>query len=207
MWKFLGTLVSSFLLLRDFFCYLIPGLAFVALVSPVLFIPNPIASVIASPDWLPCIALVLAGYLSGHILAAIGYMVFDLIDKTAKARRAGPTKMQSAGPTVDWRPLYYRYLYPQLFTEADRRDTIHILRIALGVGLFLGCAVRLGFTFHEAVKDTLVWALWIVGIIVGLFMLINAHKGNKHLKAFGEATVDAAERARHENLPPFPWHG
>lgn len=196
MWKFLGMLVGSFLLLRDFFGYLIPGLAFVALVSPLLFPTDPVAATIASPDWLPIIALVIAGYLAGHVLAAIGYKIFDLVD----GRLHAPA-------TVDWKPLYYRYLYPQIFTERDRQDTIHILRIGLAVGLLLGCAVNLGANLHDGATDLAMWLLWGGGMLAGLFMLINAHGNNRHHTALGQATVAAAEHAEQEKRPPFPWSG
>lgn len=202
MWKFLGTLVSGFLLLRDFFGYLIPGLAFVALISPLLFTPDPVAATIASPDWLPIIALVIAAYLAGHVLAALGYMAFDLIDwlLAKMPKRSGEL-------VVDWKPLYYRYIYPQIFTEADRRDTIHILRIALGVGLLLGCGANLVMALLAGVTEMPILIAWGIGILAGLLMLINAHGGNRHLKALGKATLEAAEHAEKEKLPPFPWNG
>jgi membrane associated rhomboid family serine protease len=193
MWKFLGSLVSGFLLLRDIFGYLIPGLAFVALVSPLFFTPDPVASIIASPEWLPVIALIIAGYLAGHVLAAFGYMLFDLID--------------GASPPPSAEPLYYRYLYPQIFTEFDRRDTIQILRIALAVGVVLGCALNLAVNVYEGAMGTPIWALWVGGIVVGLLMLINAHTGQRKTKEFGTATIEAAKQAETKGRPPFSWNG
>ncbi|HEY8699248.1 MAG TPA: hypothetical protein VIM02_16710 [Rhizomicrobium sp.] len=193
MWKFLGTLVSGFLLLRDFFGYLIPGLAFVALVSPLLFTPDPVAATIAAPDWLPIIALVIAGYLAGHVLAALGYMLFRLID--------GPP----LNPT--WEPLYYRYAFPQIFIELDRRDTIQILRIALAVGLVLGCGLNLAVNAYGGVFGVPMWALWLGGLAVGLVMLINAHNGQTHIRTFAAATVEAAKQAETKGRKPFSWNG
>jgi hypothetical protein len=199
MWKFLGMLVGSFLLLRDFFGYLIPGLAFVALVSPLLFPTDPVAATIASPDWLPIIALIIAGYLAGHVLAAIGYLLLGWMDRL----QTRPAQV----PVPEWKTLYYRYTYPQIFTETDRRDTIHILRIALGVGLLLGCLFRLIANLLDGVTDWVVLVEWILGMVAGLFMLINAHGGNRHLQELSRATVEAAERAEQQKLPPFSWSG
>jgi hypothetical protein len=193
MWKFLGSLVSGFLLLRDFFGYLIPGLAFVALVSPLLFTPDPVAATIAAPDWLSVIALVIASYLAGHVLAALGYMLLNRI--------MGPP------PVSNWEPLYYRYLYPQIFTEHDRQDTIHVLRIALAMGLVLGCALNLGVNLYDGVRDLPMWLVWGGGVLAGLLLFINEFGAEKHLRTLQLATVEAAKRAETRNLPPFWWNG
>lgn len=188
MASLLGNLVRSFLLLRDLFGYLIPGLVFVA--SAVFYIfpewfasKSPLAIATRASDaiknWPILIALIIGAYVAGHCLVAIGYTLYDMpgfVRGRCKKLPAAEQKAkdeQAAAARKDL--LFYRYAYPALFIERDRRDTINILRIGLAVVLVIG------------------WIVWPypynwITLGVGLLMVWNGWTGSKHV---GDETVDA----------------
>jgi len=193
MWKFLGSVISGFLFLRDIFGYILPGAVFLALVhlrshlaeaasSPKGAAPQQLSS---APTWLVVAALIVACYVLGHILVALSYGVYDLWDKIRRPEKPQKTEAEL---------LYYRYLYPQLFTERDRRATMNILRIGLASSLCLGS-----------------WflPLWprLIGLVVGLFMIYNGYTGKKHVGDYGGYTLEAARKAEKRGIPPFRWDG
>jgi len=186
MWALLGNLVRSFLLLRDLFGYLIPGLVFVASAIYEMF-PDRFAHksplVIAHlgsdaiKNWPILITLVIGAYVAGHCLVAIGYTIYELAGKALRIKPSLPADAQAA---VRKDLLFYRFGYPDLFIERDRRSTINILRIGLAVVLIV---------------DWFVWPSpykWIV-LAVGLLMLWNGWTGSKHV---GDETIDALAAAK-----------
>lgn len=188
MWGLLGNLVRSFLLLRDLFGYLIPGLVFVA--SAVYYIfpdhfanKSPLAIAKLASDavtnWPILITLIIGAYVAGHCLVAIGYTLYDIARfvrgrmKPLSDDEQKKKKEEAAAVRKDL--LFYRYGYPDLFIERDRRATINILRIGLAVVLVI---------------DGFVWPFpygWIT-LGVGLLMVWNGWTGSKHV---GDETVDA----------------
>jgi hypothetical protein len=192
MWKFLGSVISSFLFLRDLFGYILPGAVFLALVHIHFHLAEAASSKGASqqqapsaPTWLLVTALIVGCYVLGHILVALAYLVYGVLDKIRHSAKP---------PKIEAELLYYRFLYPQLFNERDRRATMNILRIGLASALCFGC-----------------WflPLWprLIGLVVGLFMIYNGYTGQKHVGDYGAFTLEAARKAEEKGIPPFRWDG
>ena len=209
MWRFLGSLVTGFLLLRDFFGYVIPGLAFIAMVGPLLS-RNPMESVIASPNWISVIVLLGTSYLAGHVLAALGFIVLYPERWRQEREPTGHGHHSRKRPEHDAKSLeealYYRYVYPQLFTELDRRDTIQLLRIALSVALLLGGIINLGACLAAHEPAPLPYLAWIGAALAGAILLWNAKSGKDHIGELRRATVAAAKHAEGKGLPAFTWN-
>jgi hypothetical protein len=194
MWNFLGSLIKSFLLLRDFFGYVIPG--FVLLVIVVRCVGEVDLShlpLVADSISVTAVIAITASYIIGHVLAAVGYSLYDWFDQGRQTLK-NPKQPSSPAPT-DANVLYYRYLYPSMFIEADRRETLSILRVGLAVAFIAG-----GFLPHSHLVQAL-------AIAVGLFMLWNGYGSRKRAAAYRNSTIDAARLAKANNIPIFPWSG
>ncbi len=194
MWNFLAALVKNFLLLRDLFGYVIPGAVLVAFA---VYAENPNLSHLPLSDesiWVRAIFAITGSYVVGHVLAAIGYTLYELYD------RLRPT---SKTPRLEDVPLYwyYRYVYPSMFIEVDRRDTLTILRVALGVALVIaGCflvadypAIAMPTVVRPAV------------LVIGLFMLVNGYGSRRAVVKYGHLVVEAAKTAEAKGIPIFRW--
>lgn len=204
MWSLLGNLVRSFLLLRDLFGYLIPGLVFVA--SAIFYIfPDRFANksplVIAKlasdavTNWPILIVLVIGAYIAGHCLVAIGYMLYKLVGLIV--RRAYPAwaqeqdKKTEAAAAASKELPFYRFAYPDLFIERDRRDTINILRIGLAVVLVMD-----GFVWPSPYR-------WMV-LPVGLLMLWNGWTGGRHVESQMIDAIAAGKALTEKSVPVLP---
>jgi hypothetical protein len=81
-----------------------------------------------------------------------------------------------------------------MFIEADRRETLTILRICLSAALLaVACLPRLPPNLH----------LWVFGI--GVFMFLNAYLSMRVAKRFSDRAVAAAEKAKTAKIPYFSW--
>lgn len=185
MWKLLNTLVSSFLLLRDFFGYLIPGGVIVAVLlnfGAADFVRQT-ASLL--PAWGVVVVVVAGAYLAGHILVAIGFAIYGFVDTIFPRRQTLPSESEL---------LYYRLIYPPLFAERDRRATINIMRIGVAIALLAGA------WFFP-------WPIRAAALILGLLLLYNGYTGARHVMSYGAATLEAARKAERKRVPRFPWGG
>jgi hypothetical protein len=185
MWSFLGSIVNGFLLLRDFFGYVIPGAVLLAIMA--WFYADPcLLTMSGKLIWGSTIAVITASYIVGHVLAAIGYSLYDWYD--------GGTASTSASAT-DADVVYFRYLYPSMFIEADRRETLTILRVGLSVALVIGgCFIPI-----QPLRTTLV--------VTGLLMFCNAYFSRQQAGNYRDATIAAARAAEQKPVPIFPWGG
>jgi hypothetical protein len=196
MWALLGKLVSSFLLVRDFFGYMIPGAVFVGIVlysGKASFVQPAWAS---GSLWIALAILVGISYVAGHILAAAGYVLHDILgpilrrlNRMPAANKPAPEERRQAGIEAQ----YYRYLYPALFYDVDRRATISILRVGLAAALLAGSWL-LGS-----------WPLAAAGVAAGLFMLNNAYTARAHVDDLAALTLQAARKAEAKRVPYFKW--
>jgi hypothetical protein len=194
MWNLLGNLIKGFLLLRDFFGYVIPGSVLLAIVARCLGgvdISHP--PLAADSISVTATLAITASYIIGHVLVAVGYSLYDGFDLAwEKLKRPRPP---TQGAPTEANVLYYRYLYPSMFTEADRRETLSILRVGLAVALLAG-----GFLPHSHLAKAL-------AIAVGLFMLWNGYLSRQRAAAYRNSTIDAARLAKANNIPIFHWSG
>ena len=188
MWQLLSNLVSGFLLLRDVFGYVIPGAVLLVIVAHTH--QGTQHPTVPDTPWFFFLLLLLAAYVIGQILVAIGYMLFGAI---GRVRPRGASANEATAAKQDADLQYYRYLYPAMFNERDRRATINVLRIGLAVALLVGAWVLPG------------WPLRIGMLVVGLLMLYNGYTGMKHVEAFGDATIEAGRQAERNKVPFFSW--
>ncbi len=210
MWSVLGTLISGFLLLRDFFGYMLPGavlFASAALSIDVQTFARDRFACIAWPpkieatsDWLLLVAIVGACYVLGHLLAAVGYLILDFVRGAAWMSRAAVHRRLCA----EWRErkarrqaaqaslLFDRYRDPSLFIDHDRRDTIALFRVGLAMALIFSSpllppgAVSFG------------------SLAVGLVMLLVSYRALSHVSEFGAAAIAAGVEASAQNMPAEP---
>lgn len=199
MWELLQTSVKGFLSPRALFGYLIPGIAFMALASTRFVSLATWRSFLADPGksfWLVVALLLALSYLVGQVLVAIGYTLYGTAGAMAgairfKKRTSAPGEEQKGfSAVVD--EMYYRYLYPSMFIEADRRATTNIMRINLAVGLLTGAF----FILHESPMAFRV----VFG--VGLFLAFNGYTGMVHVSWFTRSAVQAAARLEQSHGRP-----
>jgi hypothetical protein len=183
MWSFLGNLVNSFLLLRDFFGYVIPGAVLLAIMAGFGYAdPSRLPSI--ESIWVSMIAVITASYIVGHVLAAIGYSLYDWFDK-----------LKHRTPASDTDVVYFRYIYPSMFIESDRRETLTILRVGLSVALVIGSY----FIPIQLISR--------ISVVTGLFMFWNAYDSKQKADKYRHATIAAAKVAKQNDVPIFPWGG
>jgi hypothetical protein len=194
MWSLLGSLIKGFLLLRDFFGYVIPGAVVwgvVAYASGAQDLSQlPLA---AESIWVRAVIAVTASYVVGHVLAALGYSLYDGVDQVWH-RIKHPMRPRPV-TNAETNTVYYRYLYPSMFIEADRRETLTILRAALAVALLVGV-----YFLHSPLGQG-------VALAAGLFMLWNGYRSRVSAASCRNSTIDAARLARANNVPIFQWGG
>jgi len=215
MWKFLGSLVSGFLLLRDIFGYIIPGAVFaaLALVKTIPFFhdhPQYIDPFRPLPSWLDIFIGVVALYVVGQLLVAVGYTLYEAFDALkrmagakpetlhpkaaeARAKKAAERKQERIDGIRE--RTYYWYMYPSMFNELDRRNTINILRVGLALALTAGAWFVLQVSIVPAS----------VSLACGIFLLVNGYRGMTHIAEYAKGTVAAAREARQNQVPIFSW--
>ena len=190
--QLLFRLIGQFLLLRDFFGYFIPGLTFVLLLSYPAVVTYGFRIPTFQPIWLALLVAAVECYISGHFLAAAGHALQDSVatligrafQKTRRHARRTAKNPLRLEPTI----LFYRALYPHLFIELDRRDTLALLRTGLGASFTIGC-----------------W-LWsspfsrIALLGVGMAFLLSGYAGRQHVAAYRIVTLRAAFRM-HRRVP------
>jgi hypothetical protein len=194
MWSLLGSLISSLLLVRDFFGYVIPGAVLWAIVGysfgagDMAQLPWPAESI-----WVRAIAAITASYVAGHGLAAVGYSLYEGLDEAR--HRIKPARQAKPVTNTETNTIYYRFLYPAMFIEADRRETLTILRGGLAVALVIGA----GF-LHAGLGQGLALA-------AGAFMLWDGYRSRQSAASCRNASIDAARLAKANKVPTFPWGG
>ncbi len=220
MWKLLGTVVSGFLLLRDIFGYMLPGALFLGIAGSSVWLrsPDQLSWLLhhhseLAPFGFFVALLLLLSYLLGQILVAIGYAAIDFVDWIKKPRgeskkpqseggkaqgegeKAQGEGEKKAAPSMA-EELYYSYLYPAMFTEANRRGTINILRIGVSISLVAGaCLLYSQLRVASA-----------IALLVGIYMLHNSRTGMAHVAGVRAETIEAAKRAVQNRIPPFNWN-
>jgi hypothetical protein len=141
--------------------------------------------------WVRTIIAVTASYVVGHILAALGYSLYDGLDQASHL--VAHPRLPRPATNTETNTIYYRYLYPSMFIEADRRETLTILRVALAVALLVGV-----YFLHSPLGQS-------VALVAGLFMLWNGYRSRATAASYRSSTIDAARLAKANNVPIFHW--
>jgi len=204
MWNFLSSVVSGFLLLRDFFGYLIPGMFLTGLLlyAGPLGMPDWYTLMAGPVNWVVVVGFVVASYIAGHVLAAVGYQVNNAVGCFSKRDK----KMSTAQKTLF---LYYQYLYPSLFIEHDRRDTIHTLRLGVTMALITGPTIALiTGPWPLLAMQSPRCLIFVILFAAGLFMIYNSADGQKNLDNIKWETLNAAKRMdKTKKVKPYDWNG
>jgi hypothetical protein len=206
----LASLINNFLLLRDLFGYAIPGAVLLGIAGYFDVINYSKFSLASESSWLKATVVVTASYAVGHVLAALGYLPRDIrkfvkyySDNKKNVKCFSDVKRivirlctTSARDEREIRTLYYRYLYPSMFIEADRRETLTILRICLSVALLIAAWLPALPIFP-----------CILFSVIGLFMLLNAYLSLCEANQYKNHAVSAAINAKAKDIPIFDWNG
>lgn len=204
--------MRAFLLLRDFFGYLLPGAAFLSILA-VSQHPSESSLTLGSklPMWGAVVALLGASYVAGHLMAAIGHAIQDATSfvfgavrqyaanlvgfkwwKDRKKTRGVGSRRRAGFPlSSESLALHYRRLYPQLFVELDRRETLALLRTGLGASFFVG-----SWSFPLSLELGIV-------LLIGVVLLLSGYAGRRHVALYRIATLRAAIRAERAQKQPL----
>lgn len=192
--QLLQELIRSFLLLRDLFGYLVPGVSFVLVgVYANRISLQELLARHSLPTWVIALVCLVLSYAAGHFLAAVGHWIQDFgaslprrwkrkkdgqkpgQKRREKKRKVFPLRSESL-------TLHYRRLYPELFIELDRRSTLALLRTGLGAGFLLG-----SWFLYPSLAQGLMLA-------AGVILLWSGYSGRKHVDFYRIATLRAVLR-------------
>ena len=197
--KLLADLVRGFILLRDVFGYLLPGVLFLLIGAQSghlsSFADVSRLSSMDLPRWVVVLLLLVISYMIGHFLVATFYFIPDLIGLIKQAIR----KLKKKEPDAEKEKarselLRYHKEYPDIFIELDRQSILALLRVGLAGSLLLGLLVFYGLYPHPLR----------VMAAAGVLMLINTIFGGVHLKELRKASVKAAKDSAKDAGKPAP---
>jgi len=192
-------LLKSFVLLRDLVGYLIPGLVFLALIDPDRF--WTLAG--SNPGWIFVAVVLLASYVIAQLLAAVGYALLNL--HFGKPKGDSPETRLAALKDK----LYYATYYPDVFIEANRQDTVHLMRIATSMALVLAGTTQIFLIFYGRIRThgeepvfLLPLVSWTICVIAGILLFLNSRSGDAHNRETMLAAVAAAKDAEQKGRKP-----
>ena len=185
MWDLLGSVIRTFLLLRDLFGYVIPGGVLLASLTYAYGLDvaakNPWPG---GPTWLALLLLLVACYIAGHVLAAVAFTFYSwIVDPVVQELRG--KKIETAKPSD---VLFYSYVYPALFVEHDRRDTLMILRACVGLALLADFWI-----LPSPLND--------IAGLVGLIMFASGYDSWGAVRTYKINTVKAGQKALGHKVP------
>jgi hypothetical protein len=188
MAEILNYLFKSFVLLRDLVGYLIPGLAFLALLEP----GRDLDFVASNPGWVPLSAVLLAGYGAAQVLAAAGYAAMRNLHRVDESDEDRAVRYMEV--------TYYSAAYPDMFIQSGREETMHLMRIGLSVALIFAGALHLVLIgialFHAGQSVELLSLLaWIVCPVAGALLYWNCFEGDDYFRKMEKAAVEASRWA------------
>jgi hypothetical protein len=173
----LTDLVRNFLLLRDIFGYLLPGIVFLLL--------GTLSGRFPIPDWLAILDLsfwqrvfvfLIMALVAGHVLVAISYIPGDIRKLAQSAEKVHKNPSELTPVEIEGRARF-----PGLFVEYDRRTTQTLMTAGVAMALLL----------------TAVMAYWpglrlrylLLG--AGAVLLFNVYTGRKQLGRAHAYVLDA----------------
>ncbi len=215
---------ETFLLLRDVFGYLLAG-AVLVLVTIGWSVSSQV-----NWNWPEAIklwpALIVASYIAGHLGAIIGYWLLPhppehvnreigyarsteewlcSVPMTAAERRVHKRKEKKREPERKickfGERLYLRRLYPQLYVEYDRQETLTLFRIAVGGNFLLSALfVPIAATAKNPSISRGQWIATGARLVTGIVVLLNGKGARSHVEdVLDEATKMAARWAANDD--------
>jgi hypothetical protein len=192
---FLSELTKNFLILRDIFGYVLPGLIFLVIgliwKSPFLDQVRLRVEDFDFPIWLQVLVGLVICYTIGHVMAAIAYFRYNKwVRKYEHPRKALFAKQKlSEEITYFARLVQVRGRHPELVIEYERQSTMTQLRGTTGtamiVGFFIFCA-----HWPPWLIDVSAWMVLFAGVLLAATFAFSAIP---HIDDLGTATLAAAE--------------
>lgn len=186
-------LIRGFVLLRDIFGYLLPGVLFLLIGSAMgqlSMFGEPLKSAGANlSPWFLVLALLVICYLVGQFVVATSYLVEDVPRLLAKAwyklsGKAPKTNDQEKQDAADFLRLHKQL--PGIYVEYDRQSIIALLRRGLAASVVL--AIIVFYYLHRYPTPVIAGA--------GAIMLFNAISGHFYIKdKLKPDTLAAARKA------------
>ncbi len=178
-------LFKSFILLRDLVGYLIPGLAFLALVD----LPTASGFVTSNPSWLAVIAVLLVAYAAAQVLASAGYTLLRKLRPNPDSKAVQANRQKELA--------YFSTAFPDIFIQSSREETVRLMRIGLAVALFFAGVFHLILFAIDAIHgyetaDALSPLFWIICLIVGVLLYRNSVADDNHFREIEIAAIEAA---------------
>jgi hypothetical protein len=189
---FFTYLNQTFDLVRDVFGYALPGGVFFAIgILSGRFNLQDVDKLLSPPYQPPAWAAVgvalAACYAMGHILAALAYLVPDLLKIVFHlCKRDGWVKKFHTEVTP--KMLEIRRRHPDFFVSIDRRETMALTTGGVGMAMLLGFIV---FYWHRPLPQRLFFNDGKLFLWGGLFILFEFGTAFFHLIRVREAIVEA----------------
>jgi len=197
-------LVRNFLLLRDIFGYLIPGIVFLFLGALAdRFYLSDWMDLFELSFWERVIVFLVIALGVGHILVAIFYIPSNFRDlakalkewkaekKKAREEKTGKNPSELTPNEVEGRARF-----PGLFLEYDRRTTVNIMTSGLAIALLLTCVM----VYWPGLR------LRYFAFGAGATLLLRAIAGRLHLARTHADVLKAIEDAKEHGVGSSKSH-
>jgi hypothetical protein len=192
---FLSELTKNFLILRDIFGYVLPGLIVLVIgliwKSPFLDQVRLRVEDFDFPMWLQVLVGLVICYTIGHVMAALAYFRYNKwMHRYVHPRKYLFAKQKLAEEiTYSARLIQVRGRHPELVIEFERQSTMTQLRGTTGVAMIIGFFV---FCAHWPpwLIDVSAWMVLFAGVLLAATFAFSAMP---HIDDLGTATLAAAE--------------
>ena len=184
-------LVRNFLLLRDIFGYLLPGIVFLLLgmLSGRFLVPDWL-SILDLSFWERVIVFLIMALVAGHVLVAISYLPANLRQLWEARKKLAESPTELSGDEIEGRARF-----PGLFLEYDRRTTQSIMVSGLAIAFLLTALM----VYWPGLR------LRYIVLAAGAIMFLNMYTGRKHLARVHAtllATIEKFEKRPVGSKPP-----
>jgi succinate dehydrogenase/fumarate reductase cytochrome b subunit len=173
-------LVRNFLLLRDIFGYLLPGMVFLFLgmLSGRFLIPDWMA-ILDLSFWERVIVFLIMALVAGHILVAISYLPANLGQLWGARKKLAESPTELSGYEIEGRARF-----PGLFVEYDRRTTQSIMVSGLAIAFLLTALM----VYWPGLR------LRYIVLAAGAVLFLNMYTGRRHLARVHAALLASIEK-------------
>ena len=173
-------LVRNFLLLRDIFGYLLPGIVFLLLgmLTGRFLIPDWLA-ILDLSFWQRVFVFLIMALVAGHVLVAISYLPANLKQLGEARKKLAESPTELSGDEIEGRARF-----PGLFMEYDRRTTQSIMVSGLAIAFLLTALM----VYWPGLR------LRYIVLGAGAIMFLNMYTSRKHLSRVHAALLSTIEK-------------